>query len=721
MNHPTLTTLHKPLSLLILSTLLFSTTFVPLTSARTTHSWSTTTEFNNGTFSNITTSSPDNLSLTLQGTPTTDSTESEFTQGTALTDTFPSHKVSQDGTLSLGHSWRYTTSTTIHSHLSGNLLYVSMIGGLSVVDTKGTPSPADDELVITYSTTSTPAIGHNTVWHSHLSDNLLYVGTHGGGLSVIDTKGTQTPADDTLVFRYTTSTTPAIGHNRAYHSHLSGNLIYVSTNGGLSVIDTKGTFDDASDDELVFRYTTSTTPAIGHNSVGHSHLSGNLLYVSSWIDGGLSVIDTKGTFDDASDDELVFKYSTTSTPAIAFDSVLHSQLTDNLLYVGTYGGGLSVIDIKGTQSPVDDELVITYSSTSTPAIANAMVRHSHISQNLLYLSVEPNVTGAMAGLSVIDTTSEHHALTTSYVSKAHPITSPLTTLLTDRVTPSGTSVTLYYRTGEEGSWSTWSTPCILTTCPINEDDLTDADFIQYRLDLSTTDSLITPSVNSVTLTDGYETTGTYTSNTLSFPTTTDLFTFSADTTVPTGTTLAFEYSTNGTKWLPITAGSSFPRPTKTKDFTWRATFTTTNPSLTPTIQSIEITSSPSTTPSSSSFASPQITTPTEQATPEDPTTPEETSPSLTTDSSRVIAIRKEIISLLRQIITLLERVREMRGRCDPTSKPRFNLGAVALLSHCGEVEPWYKRFKGEVLWSAISSIFKNGCILWELVLLKKLL
>jgi hypothetical protein len=483
-----------------------------------------------------------------------------------------------------------------------------MIGGLSVVDTKGTPSPADDELVITYSTTSTPAIGHNTVWHSHLSDNLLYVGTHGGGLSVIDTKGTQTPADDTLVFRYTTSTTPAIGHNRAYHSHLSGNLIYVSTNGGLSVIDTKGTFDDASDDELVF------------------------------------------------------KYSTTSTPAIAFDSVLHSQLTDNLLYVGTYGGGLSVIDIKGTQSPVDDELVITYSSTSTPAIANAMVRHSHISQNLLYLSVEPNVTGAMAGLSVIDTTSEHHALTTSYVSKAHPITSPLTTLLTDRVTPSGTSVTLYYRTGEEGSWSTWSTPCTLTTCPINEDDLTDADFIQYRLDLSTTDSLITPSVNSVTLTDGYETTGTYTSNTLSFPTTTDLFTFSADTTVPTGTTLAFEYSTNGTKWLPITAGSSFPRPTKTDSFTWRAVFTTTDPTLTPTIHHVELTSSPSTTRSSTTSLSPQITTPTEQATPEDPATPEETSPSLTTDPSRDIAIRQEIITLLRQIITLLERVREMRGR-----------------------------------------------------------
>ncbi|MDP1846114.1 MAG: kelch repeat-containing protein, partial [Candidatus Moranbacteria bacterium] len=130
-----------------------------------------------------------------------------------------------------------------HSFLDSthNLLYVSTYGGLSVINTQGTVDPADDTLVKTYTTSTSPAIGNNNVYHSFLdsTNNLLYVSTYDGGLSVLNTQGTVSPADDTLVKTYTTSTSPAIGNNYVYHSFLdsTNNLLYVSTyGGGLSVV-----------------------------------------------------------------------------------------------------------------------------------------------------------------------------------------------------------------------------------------------------------------------------------------------------------------------------------------------------------------------------------------------------------------------------------------------------------------------------------------------------
>ncbi|MDP1846057.1 MAG: hypothetical protein Q8L09_04980 [Candidatus Moranbacteria bacterium] len=104
-----------------------------------------------------------------------------------------------------------------------------------------------------YNQDTSPAIGNNNVLSSFLDSahNLVYVSTQ-GGLSVLNTQGTVDPADDTLVKTYTTSTTPAIGNNYVRHSFLDSthNLLYVSTYGGLSDINTQGTVDPA-DDTLV--------------------------------------------------------------------------------------------------------------------------------------------------------------------------------------------------------------------------------------------------------------------------------------------------------------------------------------------------------------------------------------------------------------------------------------------------------------------------------------
>jgi hypothetical protein len=850
--------LKKPLSILLFSALLVSTTYISPTGATTTHSWSTTTDFSNGTFTNTASTLPDSVSLSLQDAPPIDSTYEDFKQGYTLPSSTYPHFVTEDGAVRLGQSWRYTTDTTPaigsnsvrHSYLAGDLLYVGTDGGLSVIDTKGTPDPADDTLNITYSTSSTPAIAGNSVYHSHLSGDLLYVSTS-SGLSVIDTKGTPDPSDDTLVITYTTTSTPALANNAVQHSFLSGNYLYISTfNGGLSVIDTRGTFDDSSDDTLGASYFPQSTSILRDDDVSHAFLQGDLLYVSTWLgsNAGLYVIDTKGTIDntddtlfnryhaagnpaiednrvglsfiednhlyistieglyiidlgdaaDPSDETLLTRYHTGSNPALVNNWVYHSHLSGNLLYVSTYGS-LSVIDTKGTPDPSDDELNITYTTTNTPAIGDGWVRHSHLSGGLLYVS-----TGD-SGLSVINPSSEDYNPTTSFLSRAHSIITPSHFTL-ESLTPPDTSVSLQYRTGSsetlwqdefntldsyagdyygydgeydwqsvtatggvlratgaplvysdwayfvltsgypddyfasgsvvsvryrvlnrptdsmdfgivsdryesssyrqvttddwqtltftpdeafsnividlytysdsgvdlEGTvleidyvrittrdWNPWSTPCTLTTCPINQADLVDANLIQYRLDLTTSDLSVTPSVNSVSLAYDYETTGTYTSDTLTFPQTTDLLAFTADTTVPTGTSLTFEYSTDGATWLPLSEGASLPSSTTT--FTWRALLTTTDPSLSPLIHSVDLTYSPTAKSSRSSTTSValQIANLTDQGKFEEASLLEDKFPSVS-DNLNDITIRQEIIRLLRQIITLLERVAEMQ-------------------------------------------------------------
>lgn len=334
-----------------------------------------------------------------------------------------------DDTLEIKYSTTSTpalpSNTVVHSLLdqTHNLLYISTSAGLSVINTHGTTAVSDDTLQNTYSTSSDPALPENTVSHSLLdgAHNLLYVST-GVGLSAIDTQGTVSASDDTLETTYSDLTgLPGENSTRSSLLDTTNNLLYISNNGGLSIIDTLGNGDTADDSHL-FTYNSSSTPAIAHNYVKSVYIdsTNHLLYISTL--SGLSVVDTHGTVDH-SDDTLVITYSTLSSPAIAFsnndpdslfdllfsvntanaagpdDYVFNSFLDteNNLLYINTYRG-LSVINTRGTVSPADDTLEITYLSSSTPAVLNNNVYHSFLDteNDLLYVS-----TGG--GLSVLDT------------------------------------------------------------------------------------------------------------------------------------------------------------------------------------------------------------------------------------------------------------------------------------------------------------------------------
>ena len=395
-------------------------------------------------------SNPVTLPLTAS---TSDETFDDFNLGNNLSDPFAMTAFLPDGGVEINQGYAYTTETSPglvsgtvqHTFLSNDLLYVSTYGGgLSVIDTKSTTDPGDDTLITRYHTGSTPALATNYVLHSFLNNDLLYITTYAGGLSVINTQGTVTAADDTLVTRYHTGSTPALASNNAQHTFLDNNLLYVSTyGGGVSVINTQGTVT-AADDTLVTRYHTGSTPALASNNIVNSSFANNLLYVSTW-GGGLSVINTQGTVT-AADDTLVTRYHTGSTPALADDDVFHTFLNNNLLYISTWGG-LSVINTQGTVSAADDTLVTRYHADGNPALSNDTndLYHTFLDNNLLYIST------AGGGLSVISAAGTYQP-TGTYISNPRPIgVTPTTTLSVDATVSSGQNVLLSYRTGSSDS------------------------------------------------------------------------------------------------------------------------------------------------------------------------------------------------------------------------------------------------------------------------------
>ena len=333
---------------------------------------------------------------------TTDSNYNDFNYGDVNTNPFALVENLLGAGLEINQGYSYTNFTKLalpskvvhHSFLNNGFLYVSTGNGLAVVDTKGTIDPSDDTLVTIYDSGSTPLLGGIDVNNTFLDNNILYVSTSDGGLSTINTQGTITPSDDTLVTTYNTTSVPALGGNRVYSAHIEGSLLYVNAFGGLAVINTQGTFTDASDDTLVVNYSTGSVPALVSNDVFSSFKVGNLLYTGVW-GGGLYVIDTKGTVSVA-DDAIAARYYSGNIPALVNDNAQYAFLNNNLLYIGNWGGGLHVFDTKGTATSSDDTLITTYNTASTPALSGNHGFGAWLVNDLLYV-------GSYGGLTVIDT------------------------------------------------------------------------------------------------------------------------------------------------------------------------------------------------------------------------------------------------------------------------------------------------------------------------------
>lgn len=118
-----------------------------------------------------------------------------------------------------------------------------------------------------------------------------------------------TALDKNLIFSYSIWSKPAIKDNDIQNLWLDSNsgYLYASTLSGLSIIDSKST-KDFSDDETIITYTEKSTPSIVSEYVQSSWLDDNTGYLYISTGGGLSVIDTKKT-KELNDDESVITYS----------------------------------------------------------------------------------------------------------------------------------------------------------------------------------------------------------------------------------------------------------------------------------------------------------------------------------------------------------------------------------------------------------------------------
>jgi hypothetical protein len=347
--------------------------------------------------------------------------------------------------------FHYATSTSpsievpsahhVYLDTNTNLLYISVRygGGLTVIDTLGNANPADDVVVKTYKTDTVPAIAGNDVLGVDLDmqNNLIYVQTH-SGVSVLNTFGTKDPADDVLVGHYRTDTSPAIVNNIVYSAFLDNELLYVNTPSGISVINTYGTVT-LDDDTLVTHYSATSMPALCGNGVRYSFLDTerNLLYAS--VDScGVSVINTQGTTDPG-DDELVITYNSNSSPSISANYSWSSVLdTDhNLLYVASHK--TDVINTQGTIDPSDDELVDQIDACSSHSLMYS--QDSDVLYTSSYCSIVEVSIRAGRYLVSSEIAGPPHRIGES----------PTTTLTYTRTLASDHTTLLQYRSGDETS------------------------------------------------------------------------------------------------------------------------------------------------------------------------------------------------------------------------------------------------------------------------------
>jgi hypothetical protein len=381
--------------------------------ATTTTTWNTA-NFSEGTYDDVMAVS-DAITLTRPAS-TTDDFNAGYILGTTMPETLSMTRFGDNGLeINQGYSYSEHTEPVVIGHageqiMYGNLLYISTYNaGLSVINTQGTVSAADDTLVTRYHTGSSPALADDILYGKVvLAGNLLYIPTQ-AGLSVINTQGTVSAADDTLVTRYHTGSTPALQDNRMYGVSVQGNLIYAyygQNGGGLSVIDTAGTLDPV-DDTLVTRYRAGGTPdLVGSVSrVMDTFFLGNLIYISTYA-GGVYVVDTQGTLS-AADDTIHTRYYSGSTPALTPLFVRNSFVENDLLYITT-NDGLTVINTQGTLSAADDTLVNRYYGDGTPQLINDYLYETIVDGDLIRVAGNDSITtiNTQGTLSAADDTIE---------------------------------------------------------------------------------------------------------------------------------------------------------------------------------------------------------------------------------------------------------------------------------------------------------------------------
>ncbi len=293
----------------------------------------------------------------------------------------------------------YNQVATIASDSNSNLLYVigPKIPGVSVIDTKGTFDPGDDEDMGYYDATSSLSIGSTAVFSLYFEPNtqLLYVATQSQGIFVIDNKSTPTLSDDELVGTYNGSTPVVVGTTSntglwrtTYDSSLGILYLALGSNGkDLIAIDTKNTAD-TSDDTQIFHYDETTTPGIA-SSIADIYADNTndsvYLYTNTSVPSGptkgLYSVDTNGTTDSADD--------TVYGPVLSTYYIYRMVGYQNRLFLGT-DGSIKVIDTNNTPDTSDDTEIHNFSGSGDWGVVNDLYFDS-VNNYLYFTSVANGV------------------------------------------------------------------------------------------------------------------------------------------------------------------------------------------------------------------------------------------------------------------------------------------------------------------------------------------
>jgi len=267
------------------------------------------------------------------------------------------------------------------------LWFGTEVGGASVLEHGGTPFDKGDDTWTTFTTAD--GLADNLVWAIAVDGGRrLWFGTE-SGVSVLENRGTPFYKGDDIWTTFTTA--DGLASSLVWAIAVDGgSRMWFGTEGGVSVLDHNGTPFGKQDDTWT---TFSTADGLADNDVRAIAVDGgNRVWLGTW-GGGVSVLDYGDTpFDKGDDTWATF----TAADGLADNGVRAIVVDDrNRLWFGTYGGGVSVLDHGGTPFDKGDDIWTTF--THPDGLADNYIRSIALdSGELLWLGTRGG------GVSVLD-------------------------------------------------------------------------------------------------------------------------------------------------------------------------------------------------------------------------------------------------------------------------------------------------------------------------------
>jgi len=239
----------------------------------------------------------------------------------------------------------------------GGRMWFGTWKGMNVLDDGGTPFDKRDDNWITFTTADGLADNDVSAIAVDGGGRLWFgFGPDGGGVSVLDDGGTPfDKGDDTWT---TFTTVDGLANNQVHAIAVDGRgRMWFGTRGAASMLDDKGTPSDKGDDT----WATFTTTAFGlADHVTAIARDGEGRWWFGTYGGGVSVLDNRGTpFDKGDDAWATFTIADGMASNIVFTIARDGG---GRWWFGTYGGGVSVLDNRGTPFDKGDDVWTNFTS-----------------------------------------------------------------------------------------------------------------------------------------------------------------------------------------------------------------------------------------------------------------------------------------------------------------------------------------------------------------------